>query len=451
VSQPTNPLVASPQDDTTAITGIGIAESAADAYNGIADQSWIEAGLGVAGTGLEVLGMVMDPVGSVFAAGVGWLIEHVGPLQEVLDDLAGDPPTIRSYGETWNNVAAELTAIQDDLADAVNSELSGWTGDAADAYREASAGRTEALNGAATVCSGVGLVVTLVGELVAAVREFLRDLIADAVGRLIAWALQVAATLGVGITWVAPQAAAFCAKVAANIADIVRKLLKTLRNVSRRIADLMKSFDDIRGVLQRLARRDGRSPDAADNAPASTSPTASPTTSDSSTSPLTTTSPSSTPTAPVSDIDSRAGNSDGPSRGSDETTPPDELSQSPSETVSDRTGTSIETSDDAQHAARETVIRNDGQPIGVEDGPGVRIVSEDELQWVRDDLHTTLGAPAHKLTPKGTIEVWTLSRDPHVTVTYRPFSKSGGPTIDFNGVEGLDVKRLHIPYEGGEK
>ncbi len=60
-------------------------------------------------------------------------------------------------------------------------------------------------------------------------------------------------------------------------------------------------------------------------------------------------------------------------------------------------------------------------------------------------------APAHKLTPKGTIEVWTLSRDPHVTVTYRPFSKSGGTTIDFNGVEGLDVKRLHIPYEGGEK
>ena len=271
----------------------------------------------------------------------------------------------------------------------------------------------------ATVCSGVGLVVTLVGELVAAVREFLRDLIADAVGRLIAWALQVAATLGVGITWVAPQAAAFCAKVAANIADIVRKLLKTLRNVSRRIADLMKSFDDIRGVLQRLARRDGRSPDAADNAPASTSPTASPTAPDSSTSPLTTTSPSSTPTAPVSDIDSRAGNSDGPSRGSDETTPPDELSQSPSETVSDRTGTSIETSDDAQHAARETVIRNDGQPIGVEDSPGVRIVSEDELQRVRDDLHTTLGAPAHKLTPKGTIEVWTLSRDPHVTVRAR--------------------------------
>ena len=89
--------------------------------------------------------------------------------------------------------------------------------------------------------------------------------------------------------------------------------------------------------------------------------------------------------------------------------------------------------------------------IGVEDGPGVRIVSEDELQRVRDDLHTTLGAPAHKLTPKGTIEVWTLSRDPHVTVTYRPFSKSGGPTIDFNGVESLDVKRLHIPYEGGEK
>ena len=36
-------------------------------------------------------------------------------------------------------------------------------------------------------------------------------------------------------------------------------------------------------------------------------------------------------------------------------------------------------------------------------------------------------------------------RPPPSTVTYRRFSKSGGPTIDMNDVGGLDAKRLHIP------
>ncbi len=41
MSMPT-PLVAERQDFTTAISGIGVVESAADVYNGISNGSWIE-------------------------------------------------------------------------------------------------------------------------------------------------------------------------------------------------------------------------------------------------------------------------------------------------------------------------------------------------------------------------------------------------------------------------
>lgn len=44
--------------------------------------------------------------------------------------------------------------------------------------------------------------------------------------------------------------------------------------------------------------------------------------------------------------------------------------------------------------------------------------------------------------------MWQLSDDPKANVTYRPFSKSGGAPIDYNGVDGLDMKRLHIPQHG---
>ncbi|MFF5100522.1 MULTISPECIES: hypothetical protein [Actinosynnema] len=117
--------MAAPQDDTSAVTGIGIAESSVDLANGIADGNWVEAGLGGVGVGLEVLSVVIDPVGTVASYGVGWLMEHVQPLKEALDWLAGDPPVIRSFSETWGNVAAEVRAVAEELG---RQDAAGWRG-----------------------------------------------------------------------------------------------------------------------------------------------------------------------------------------------------------------------------------------------------------------------------------------------------------------------------------
>src|SRR6186713_2866364 len=103
-----NPLVARPQNATTAVTGIGIAESAQGLAHGVSNGDWVEAGLSAAGVGLEVLSMVIDPLGTLASYGVSWLIEHVQPLKDALDWFAGDPPVIRSFSETWANVAAEV-------------------------------------------------------------------------------------------------------------------------------------------------------------------------------------------------------------------------------------------------------------------------------------------------------------------------------------------------------
>ncbi|MGP3775653.1 RHS repeat-associated core domain-containing protein [Streptomyces sp. SDT5-1] len=104
----------------------------------------------------------------------------------------------------------------------------------------------------------------------------------------------------------------------------------------------------------------------------------------------------------------------------------------------------------AKHdAARATATGDHGRLLGEEDATGVRMVSEQQLGEIRGDLHAKLGQPDVKPTPKGDIEVWHLSDDPKATVTYRPFSRSGGATIDYNGVDGLNMKRFHIP-QGAE-
>ncbi|MFC9751816.1 putative T7SS-secreted protein [Streptomyces sp. NPDC056921] len=109
----------------------------------------------------------------------------------------------------------------------------------------------------------------------------------------------------------------------------------------------------------------------------------------------------------------------------------------------------LDADDQARHDnARETAVDSDGKMMGEEDSPGVRMIDDVQLERIRLDLHAKLGEPDVKTTPKGNIEVWQLSDDPKATVTYRPFSKSGGATIDYNGVDGLDMKRFHIPQHG---
>jgi hypothetical protein len=39
---------------------------------------------------------------------VAWIIEHVKPLSQALDWLAGDPGQIAGHAQTWRNVASSL-------------------------------------------------------------------------------------------------------------------------------------------------------------------------------------------------------------------------------------------------------------------------------------------------------------------------------------------------------
>lgn len=257
-----NPLVAQAKDDTTAVTGIGIAESASDLASGLSSGDWVEAGLGGVGVGLEVLSMVIDPIGTVASYGVSWLIEHVEPLKEALDWFAGDPPVIRSFSETWGNVAAEVGKVAAELG---QQDAPGWQGSAADAYRGAAAQTADAIAGAGSLAEGVSLGVMIMGEVVAAVRELIRDLVAEVVGKLITWALEAVATLGLATPVIVAQAASTIAKVTSRIADLVRKLVKTIGNVTPRIRKVIDKLGEIMEKLGKLGRR-------ADGGPGTTRP-----------------------------------------------------------------------------------------------------------------------------------------------------------------------------------
>ncbi|PSL48677.1 hypothetical protein B0I31_12464, partial [Saccharothrix carnea] len=259
-----NPLVAAPPAESGSFfnagtgdngwaTGISIAESAMDTFNGIKDGNWVEAGLGMVGLAADAAAMAIDPFGTLLSSAASFLMEHVQPLKDMLDWLAGDPPVIESYSTTWNNVAEELGRIAEEYSAGVRRGTEGWTGAAAEAYHANSAVHGDALAGAASAAGTVGTVVGLMGMVVGFVREMVRDLIADLVGKLIAWVLEAVFSLGFGTPVIVAQAVTAISRWAAKIAKIIQDLLNTIKKVSPMLKRLVEVFEKIMKVVGKLA------------------------------------------------------------------------------------------------------------------------------------------------------------------------------------------------------
>lgn len=255
-----NPLVAQAHSSTTWYTGLGLVEDAEQVSSGIHDNSWVDGTLGGVGGSLDVLGMVIDPLGSLVAWGVSWLMEHVRPLKEALDWLAGNPDEIAAHAATWRNVSAVSAGTHQQFTDAVRSETADWFGESGDSYRAHAAQQLEVIGGIATAAGAISYAVEGAGLLVGLVRGIVRDLIAQFVATLAArlpqWLAEEGLTLGIGTPLVVGQVAALVAKWVDKIQGFVRALLNSLRRLNGKLDDLTGVIERLKQALRRLSRSD---------------------------------------------------------------------------------------------------------------------------------------------------------------------------------------------------
>ena len=225
---PDNSLIAEEKHDSTPYAGIGILDSAAGCGEAINDGEWIDAGIDALSVGVSYVSYLDNPAGALLGWGVDWLFEHVEALSKPLDWLAGNPDAITAHAQTWGNIADAVTAARRDYVHAVSGDLTSWQGAAADAYRRRATDTGYLFEAMATAADAIKAAITLSGQIVAAVRDKIREWIAQLVGNLIAWLTEEAATAGVATPVVAEQATMAIAKQAAEIAQLLLKLHKTI-------------------------------------------------------------------------------------------------------------------------------------------------------------------------------------------------------------------------------
>ncbi|MGK4597050.1 WXG100 family type VII secretion target [Amycolatopsis sp. w19] len=252
-------LIAKKEDDKKYFKGSGLGDSIeglVGTLNPKPDEDIDAFALAMDGVsvGLDALSMVLNPLGELVKAGVGWLMENLDFIREPLEILTGDPDLVQRAAQTWNNIAVELEAVAGDYEGSL-STTSGWDGDAAIAYRRVALQYTQSLRDVAAEAKESARWITTGGMVVATARALIFDIIATFISDVITRAL-----LALASSWftLGGSVAAFTASVFADAVTVMAKIQKKLGKLLSAIQKFVKRFEGSSDRAGEAARALGR-------------------------------------------------------------------------------------------------------------------------------------------------------------------------------------------------
>ncbi|MCC2307977.1 ADP-ribosyltransferase [Cellulomonas chengniuliangii] len=240
-----NPLVAGPVNTSSAFGGLGVVESVADLCSALESGSWLSTGMAGVGAVMDVAATVIDPLGSLIAAGLGWLMEHLQPLKGWLNDLTGDAGAVLGFAGTWDNVAGAMGAAGDELVRVVRADLEDMSGESITAYAAYADALAERIRVTGDSASAMGSALTTCAMVVQVVHDLVRDTLAQLVGSIISWAAEAVFTLGLAtpviVGQVSTRVSSLATKVGKSVTDVLTSA-KSLKNLLEAMKDALRQL-----------------------------------------------------------------------------------------------------------------------------------------------------------------------------------------------------------------
>lgn len=246
-------LVAPPVQMSTPFTGTFLLEDGEALCTAIQSGDWIGGGMATFSAVMDAVSMAIDPIGSLIAMGLGWLMEHLEPLKGWLNMLTGDAGQVAGFAGTWSNVATHLEAAGVELQASL-ARLSDFQGAAGAAFAAFHAEAAEHLSASAQWAGAIGVGMELASTIVKIVHDFTRDAIATVVGSLASAAITTAITAGFGAPVAAAQVASKVATLAARVSKLITTLLRSIAKLSRYLDDLIALFGRLISVIRQAIR-----------------------------------------------------------------------------------------------------------------------------------------------------------------------------------------------------
>lgn len=177
-----------------------------------------------------------DPIGSLGSSGFGWATELFAPLQQAMDQLAGNPAAVGGFCQTWTNVGSQVSANGTALRDTVATDGANWNSQAVSSYRGANDAESSTVESAGESFQGIATATQQGAQAVDAVRQDVTVLVNEAVTRAMPLLAQAMNPLGF---------AAAVVGLIELVAEYTPQILKLLGD----LANVMNAFGSLIGHL----------------------------------------------------------------------------------------------------------------------------------------------------------------------------------------------------------
>ncbi|MFT4260763.1 TNT domain-containing protein [Microbacterium sp.] len=252
-----NPLVADAIDTATPFSGAGILDSGEQLAGAIRSGDWVQGTVAGVGVALDTAATVIDPLGSLIGAGLGWLIDHLEPLKGWFNDFTGDAGQVAAFGQTWANISDQLEDAQHEL-NRILADVDHLHGETIDAYVRFQRETAQHLGVAASWADAMSTGLQVAGTIVQIVHDVVRDVLSQLVGSIISWAAEAIFTLGLATPAIVAQVSTRVASLATKVGRSVTDALSSCKALARlldQLSTLMRHAADVYATALRKTQK----------------------------------------------------------------------------------------------------------------------------------------------------------------------------------------------------
>lgn len=228
-------------DSPTPFSGLGLIQEGQALAERIEGQSWVSPSLNSLSPGGGSGSFSMGPVELLSSLGASWLLDHLSPLKDWLDQLASDPTQTENFAQAWSSVADSLQSNADDLLRSIHADVSPLDGTTVSTYSDLQSDVAKHVDLAGTCSHALSTGLTVASNLVVTVH----NTISEAIGEIVSTVVDRSGEFAVSLQTTMPKVITEVSSLSLEWANKMRRNLDDLLNSTQELAKMTKETEDL--------------------------------------------------------------------------------------------------------------------------------------------------------------------------------------------------------------
>ena len=228
--------------ETDPLKDAGIAGDLWDLWN---SKSALDATLNTIGVAADLVDAAVNPIKTGVSWAVNWIISHIAPLPDMLQQFTGDPEKVEAAALTWERIGDQWTQAAAELEAAVAAGLDAQVCRTLSAYKVQIGSVIETFRSLGDACKIVATCLNILSAMVKIVYDLTREAIGDLIGTFVQSVAEAVGTVGLAVP-------AIIAQISATVSKWVTRITTKGKQVLNGFQEALKSFTKLDGVLEKL-------------------------------------------------------------------------------------------------------------------------------------------------------------------------------------------------------